>query len=147
MATLTIPSGIEQLTHVNAFLRKSIPTAFKKRIHLIELAVEEILVNIFRYAYHNGNGNAEVSCQFVKHNEISYFVITIKDWGEPFDPFQVPLPDLSLDINSRPIGGLGVHLVRTAVDLYKYKRESDINVVELFFQFLAEGVGNNDISI
>lgn len=143
MATLTIPLGIEQLPHINVFLRKSIPTALTSRVHSIELAVEEILVNIFRYAYHNGRGDAEVSCQVTKLNSFSYFVVTIKDWGQPFDPFQVPLPNLDLDIDNRPIGGLGVHLVRKAVDSYNYSRVNNTNIVELFFGFSSEGIGSN----
>lgn len=140
MATLTFPSGIEQLPRVNAFIRKWIPLALTNRIHLIELAVEEILVNIFRYAYHKETGHAEVSCHFVTLDGSPYFLVVIRDWGQPFDPFQVPFPNLDTNLENRPIGGLGVHLVRNVVDIYKYKRIGDINVIELFFSFLSEGI-------
>lgn len=147
MATLTIPSGIEQLPYVNTFIRQCIPLAFTGRVQLIELAVEELLVNIFRYAYHKKNGYAEISCQFVKIEDNPYFLVSIKDWGQPFDPFQVPLPDLELSIEERPIGGLGVHLVRTVTDIYKYKRVGDTNVVELFFSFISEEMSSSKMTI
>jgi anti-sigma regulatory factor (Ser/Thr protein kinase) len=58
-------------------------------------------------------------------------VLTIKDAGVPFNPFARETPDISLSIDEREIGGLGIHMVRGLVDEYSYQRQINNNVVTL----------------
>ncbi len=136
MATLIISSDVNQLPFVNAFIKEYMPQELMGKLQQIELVTEELLVNIFRYAYYTQKGQIEISCQVTKHDNESFFCISIRDWGHHFDPFQTPTPNLDLSISERPIGGLGIHLVRTLVNEYKYKRVDGSNVVELFFAIL-----------
>jgi anti-sigma regulatory factor (Ser/Thr protein kinase) len=57
--------------------------------------------------------------------------LTLTDDGPPFDPFSQAAPDTTLSIEDRPIGGLGIHLVRKLMDEISYERRDGHNVVVL----------------
>src|SRR4030042_4809773 len=76
----------------------------QKRIYGIELAVEEILVNIFNYAYPETPGDVEINCKL----ENGRLIIEIIDSGIPFDMTSLTDPDLTADVEERKIGGLWV---------------------------------------
>jgi anti-sigma regulatory factor (Ser/Thr protein kinase) len=64
--------------------------------------------------------------------------VTLTDDGPPFDPFGRAAPDTTLSVEERPIGGLGLHLVRELMDKVSYERRDGYNVVVLVKE-LAEG--------
>jgi serine/threonine-protein kinase RsbW len=99
------------------------------RISEIELATEEILVNIFNYAYQN----AETGCVRVitGTDEDRRFVIEISDTGIPFNMLQADPPDLTSDISLRKIGGLGVFLARELINDISYFREDNRNILKI----------------
>jgi anti-sigma regulatory factor (Ser/Thr protein kinase) len=134
MATLTVPARMEELDAVNAFLESCIPPDFREIAPHVRLAAEELLVNVFTYAYDGGPGEARVECRPGRLDGRDVLFFSVTDWGRPFDPFdEAPLPDLDLDADQRPIGGLGVHLVKSVSTRHAYSRRDDANVVELFF--------------
>ena len=55
--------------------------------------------------------------------------VRVEDDGRAFNPLDVPRPDLGLDLAKRPIGGLGVHIVRSVMDALEYRRENDRNIL------------------
>lgn len=78
------------------------------------LCLEELITNTITYGL-KGATDRFIHVQIRVSNE--WFEILLKDDAPRFDPFtQVPRPDLDLDINKRPVGGLGVHLVKTLMD-------------------------------
>ncbi len=94
----------------------------------INLVLEELIVNAIDYGYADGRcGSIEVMIE-TNPNEIR---MTIEDDGAAFDPFIQPPPDLSLALEDRPIGGLGIHLVRSYMDSYSYVYCSGRNRVTL----------------
>lgn len=100
-----------------------------KRIMEIELAAEEILVNIFNYAYRQEeSGYAQVTCRLEEDNR---FVIEFEDSGIPFNVFSLGEPDTTSDIPERKIGGLGVFLVRELMDDVHYCRENARNILKI----------------
>lgn len=100
-----------------------------KRIMQIELAAEEILVNIFNYAYQEEeNGYARVTCRLEADNR---FVIEFEDAGIPFNALSLNEPDLTSEIPDRQIGGLGVFLVKELMDDVQYRREDARNILEI----------------
>ncbi|OQX27051.1 MAG: hypothetical protein BWK80_07260 [Desulfobacteraceae bacterium IS3] len=101
----------------------------KTRISEIELATEEILVNIFNYAYQN----AETGCvQLITGtDEERRFVIEISDTGIPFNMLQADPPDLTSDISLRKIGGLGVFLARELINDISYYRADNRNILKI----------------
>jgi anti-sigma regulatory factor (Ser/Thr protein kinase) len=104
----------------------------------IQLVLEELLTNIRLYAYRDGPGHIVVnagihSCregvspesgQAVSDNADGRFLhLEIIDWGPAFNPLEdSAFPDLEGDIDERPIGGLGVHLVRQVSESVTYVR-------------------------
>lgn len=134
METLSVPSKLEHLTRINEFIAMNVPAPFIPIIPQVELTAEELLVNIFSYAYPDTTGLAEVSCHVLSFDNEPTFCLTVRDWGAPFDPFlEVPTPDTSLDAESRPIGGLGVYLIKSIVRHYSYSRTDDANTITLYF--------------
>ena len=63
--------------------------------------------------------------------------VTITDDGPPFDPFRQAAPDTTLSVDERPIGGLGIHLVRELMDEVSYQRRDGQNVVVLVKQLVV----------
>ena len=61
MATLSVPASLEQLANVNAFIHETIPSSYRPLIPQVELAAEELLVNVFSYAYPDVPGEAQVA--------------------------------------------------------------------------------------
>ena len=94
----------------------------------VNLVLEELIVNVINYGYPDGlSGNIDVLIE-ANAKEIN---IHITDDGDPFDPFQNEAPDLSLAIEDRPIGGLGIYLVRNYMHSYDYSYAQNHNKVIL----------------
>ncbi len=83
----------------------------------VNLVLEELIVNAIDNGYSDGrNGGIDV---LIETNRQA-IRIQITDDGDAFDPFQIATPDLSLAIEDRPIGGLGIYLVRSYMDSCEY---------------------------
>lgn len=94
-----------------------------ERVGDIELALEEVLVNIINYAYPEAVGDIEIQC----HGVGASFLIEVIDSGVPFDVTQLAAPQLGEDLAEREIGGLGVYLVKQLMDKVEYCRENGRN--------------------
>lgn len=93
-----------------------------KDVYNIQLATDEAASNIIEHAYENRpDGILDLSCG-VKGDVITIVLI---DYGEPFDPSEVPLPDLKADLSDRKIGGLGIFLMRKLMDEVHYEPRAD----------------------
>ena len=92
----------------------------------INLALEEAVSNVMLYAYPGKSGQVLVEC--TKSDKL---VFTITDSGVPFDPTQQEDPDVTQSADERPIGGLGIFLVRQIMDEIEYKREENKNILIL----------------
>ncbi len=93
-------------------------------------ALEEALVNIFKYAYPEGAEEVEVVCGVEKDR----LMIEVIDSGVPFDLTTLPDPDLVSDVDQRKIGGLGIFLIKKLVDDLRYRREGARNILSLVIQ-------------
>ena len=131
-ATITLPATLDFLYEFIEFVSSCAREQgfSNERISEIELALEEVLVNIFNSAYRDSglDGNVEINCKLA---DTQSFVIEIADTGVPFDILSVREPDVSADIDKRPIGGLGVYFVKRLMDDIKYKREAGKNILTL----------------
>ena len=95
----------------------------------VKLVVEEIGLNIIDYGY-AGKQSGEIEIRFLYDKET--LTIDIIDEAEPFDPLtESPVPNTSAQIEERPIGGLGVHLVKKMMDEVRYVREGNCNRLTL----------------
>lgn len=95
----------------------------------IDIAMDEILANISRYAYAPGTGMVEVSVDHDAQERVA--VISFRDSGVPFDPLQREEPDTTLSAEKREIGGLGIFLVRKTMDAVEYRHEDGFNVLTI----------------
>ncbi len=100
----------------------------ERDIFQINVVLEEIVTNVITHGL--GAGRPGWVRLRVAHRG-DRLEIQVRDNAPPFDPFQVPPPTLTSDIDERDVGGLGVHFVRTLVDQWSYSREGDQNVVWL----------------
>jgi anti-sigma regulatory factor (Ser/Thr protein kinase) len=134
MPAITLPVGLDQLAVVNEFIAKNIPDGHEGILPHVELAVEELLVNVFRHAYKGTSGAAEIGCRVVNLDEKPHFCVMVRDFGEQFDPFrEAPKPDTTLPLENRDPGGLGVHLVKHVAAHYCYSGSDASNSIELYF--------------
>lgn len=92
----------------------------------IMLIVEEIVANAINHGFapgHCGEVSARISA------DAQRLQLELSDSGQPFNPLEHPAPDLDLDILDRPIGGLGIHLVKELAESVYYRRDGHRNVV------------------
>ena len=88
MPQLHVPARLEQLAAVNSFLKENIPDRFLPALLNLELVTEELLVNVFSYAYPEGTlGTAEISLRQIFFDGQDMLCFSVKDWGAPFNPF------------------------------------------------------------
>lgn len=93
----------------------------------INLALEEAVSNVMLYAYPGSSGQVLVEAE----HSAEQITFTISDSGIPFDPTAQTEPDLTLTAEERPIGGLGIHLVKQIMDSIRYERKDNRNILTL----------------
>ncbi len=93
-----------------------------------ELVLDELLNNIISYG---SQSREEQKIEVELCVEEDTLKIVISDSGIPFDPFTQEAPDLSLSVEDRELGGVGIHLVKKFMDEYSYQRLGERNVVTL----------------
>lgn len=93
-----------------------------------DLALEELVTNILKYGYDDG---AEHRIGLRLSYDGAELALFIRDDGHPFDPTHTPEPDTTLPVEERPVGGLGLSLVRKNFDSFTYCRDDGWNCVEL----------------
>lgn len=94
----------------------------------LEVAAEEIFVNIVNYAYGGGPGEVAVVC---RQEPAGFLEIEFQDKGKPFDPLRQAPPDITSDAQHRQVGGMGIPLVRAFADHVAYRRNQDRNILTL----------------
>ena len=117
----SVPSDATQLPVLTQFLQEfwsaaSLPPA---QAMSFELALEEIFMNVVMHGSPPGTvARVEVSLLLADGG----VVLTVEDNGLEFDPLTLPQPDVEANLDDRPIGGLGVFLVRQMMDAVSYER-------------------------
>ena len=128
--SLMLPNDIETIPELNAFIDQAaeeaqLPPDFTMSLNL---AVEEAVVNVMYYAYPRGtHGDVNIDLSVTDQQ----LIIAIIDQGKPFDPTSQPEADTSLSTEERPIGGLGIFLLRQLMDSINYERIDGKNVLTL----------------
>jgi anti-sigma regulatory factor (Ser/Thr protein kinase) len=114
---------IEQLADFAA--RERVPAPVQLDLRLV---LDELLSNLAKYARREGRPPAVIVAARIANAEVT---LEVADDGPPFDPLSAPPPRLDLEIGDRPIGGLGLHLVRHLTDAASYSRVAGWNVLQL----------------
>ena len=154
---LTIEAELDKLDSVLAVVDEMLEAAdcFPKVQIQLDIAVEEIFVNIAHYAYEGKQGVAEIEIRIGDAAELltdwvsegahlyahegettdvvnsltgPVFMMSFQDSGFAFDPLDKPDPDVTLPAEEREIGGLGIFMVKKSMDAVKYERKDDKNI-------------------
>ena len=138
MEIFTTQARLENLDSVNDFIHAqlesfSIPT---KTLNMLDLAVEELYVNICHYAYPPLVGIVEIASE-VTENPLK-IKIRFSDEGIPFDPLKKEDPDITATAEKRKIGGLGIFLTKKIMDSVVYKHEDGKNILTIEKTLLEE---------
>lgn len=124
--TLHLTNDIRQVPHLAAWVEQlaeecQLPPALTLQL---QLALEEAVVNVMQYAYPGQEGRPITLTAQPAADAISF---TLIDEGIPFDPTQATPPDLTLPAQDRPVGGLGIMLVRHIMTHVAYSRAHGCN--------------------
>jgi len=95
-----------------------------KSVFELNLILEEIVANVISYAYVDDRSHEILIQAALAQGTV---VIEVEDDGRPFNPLQVPPPDFCCPLEEMPVGGRGVHLVRTLTDGLVYERTGEKN--------------------
>ena len=131
MKELTIEASLNNLDQVLLFVDTQLETVGcpMKTQMKIDVAVEEIFVNIASYAYVPATGQAVIQIDFEQNPDTA--VITFIDRGIPYDPLEKSDPDVTLSIQERQIGGLGIFMVKKSMDDMTYQYLDGQNILTL----------------
>ena len=130
MDRLTLPNDIETIPQLNEFIdgfceQRDIDNDITMSLNL---AIEEAVVNVMNYAYPEGTvGYVDIDVEA----DDNYVTFVISDTGKPFDPTQKDEVNTELSVEDRPIGGLGIHLVRRMMDEISYRYADHRNILTL----------------
>ena len=128
--SITLSNDIEEVPQLAAFVDEVCEIiGFDMSTTMgLNLALEEAVVNVMSYAYPVGT-TGNVNIEAMANDKRLKFIIS--DWGTPFDPTAEKEVDTTLSAEERPIGGLGIHLVRQIMDSINYERVDGMNVLTL----------------
>ena len=100
----------------------------------IDLAVEELYLNIASYAYYPDTGSATIRVEYRKR-PVRNVTITFIDSGSPYDPLAKEDPDTALAAEQRPIGGLGIFMAKKMMDEIRYERKDGCNILTMIKRY------------
>ena len=129
MKELIIDALTENLDAVIEFVTEQLETVdcpMKAQMQ-IEVAVEELFVNIAHYAYAPNTGSATIRTEITADTA----EITFIDSGVPYDPLAKPDPDVTLSAKERQIGGLGIYMVKKSMDDMRYEYREGQNILTI----------------
>ena len=105
----------------------------KKLSNKLDMCGEEIFANVAFYAYKGVDDvNCDIEAELIKTDE--NIILEFKDEGIEYNPLEKPDPDITLPPEERPIGGLGIFMVKNMADNISYKRENNKNILTLIFK-------------
>ncbi len=131
MKELTVDAAVENIEVVTDFVNEELekldcPVKARRQI---DVAIDELFGNIARYAYSPDIGKATV--RFAVEEDPLEVTITFIDNGIPFNPLEKSNPDTHLSAEERPIGGLGIFLVKKSMDLVEYEYKNGQNILKI----------------
>ena len=131
MTSKTFPAKTDALSEVLGFVEETLENyeCSMKNQTAICVAIEEVFVNVASYAYGEGSGDVTLDIGFDEANrDVTFRLI---DQGVPFDPLKKPDPDITLSIEERQVGGLGIFIVKKTMDTVHYAYEDGKNILTM----------------
>ena len=131
MKSITVEAKIENVDKVTEFVNEVLEEKecpLKVQMQL-DVAIDEIFGNIAYYAYGKGRGNATI--QIEMEDNPPKITLTFIDQGIPYNPLESKDLDITLDIEDREIGGLGIFLVKKTMDELSYEYVDGQNILTM----------------
>lgn len=132
MSELNIEAKVENLPQVLAFVDELLEQhdcSMRTQMQ-VDVAVEELFVNIAHYAYQPNTGSALIRAEILEGDPPTLSV-TFIDRGMPYDPLAKEDPDVTLAAEDRQIGGLGIYMVKKSMDDMRYRFEDGQNILTI----------------
>ena len=131
MTEKTFPADTSVLDDVIAFAEEELEQTDcpLQAVMPLTLALEEMCVNMAHYAYPNSSGSVQLAIGYDPKTHTIAFRLT--DSGIPFNPLTHRDPDLTLPAEQRPIGGLGIYMMKKTMDRVSYRYENGKNVLTM----------------
>ena len=131
MRTITVPATEEDPSAVIEFVQEELEQydCSSKAMFQIEVAIEEIIVNIASYAGLTDDDGVEVRCEVL--DDPLRVVLQFLDGGVPFDPLAKGDPDTTADATLEREGGLGIFMVKKMMDGVSYAYEGGKNTLTI----------------
>ncbi|MBR5095628.1 MAG: SpoIIE family protein phosphatase [Treponema sp.] len=127
--TLDLPASDDKLADVLDFIKAHLPADVSNELkNKLDLASEEIFVNISHYAYEGESGQAQIVCENPAPNCIK---VSFIDWGIEFNPLEQPDPDFTQSAEERRLGGFGIYLTKQFMDKVSYCRQDGKNILTI----------------
>ena len=128
--TLELNNDIAEIPQLSAFIDTFAEEAGIdfSLVMSLQLALEEAVVNVMEYAYPKGTVGKVLVTASVEGDDLEF---VISDSGKAFDPTAKAEVNVELGVEDRPIGGLGIHLVRNIMDSVAYERKNGKNILTL----------------
>lgn len=101
----------------------------------VTLVLDEAVVNVIAHGYADG-GEHEIAVRLALDGE--RLRIDVEDDGVAFDPREAPAPRFDLPIGERPVGGLGVHIVKSMTESLDYRREDGRNHLSMTMRVVRQ---------
>ena len=132
MKELTIEAKVANLQQVLDFVDENLKSMRcpMKILMQIDVAVEEIYVNVASYAYAPNTGSVTIRMDLQEHPRT--VVITFIDSGIPYNPLAKEDPDVTLSAEDRAIGGLGIYMVKKSMDKMEYEYKDKQNILKMY---------------
>ena len=128
MKELSIDAEIKNIRMVTEFIDEQLEeyNCNLKAQTQIDIAIDELFSNISRYAYAPDTGNVKIAVEITE--DPKSVKITFIDSGVPYNPLETEEPDITLSLEERKIGGLGIYMVRKTMDdmIYEYRDGQNI---------------------
>ena len=130
-AELSLEAADENLDRVIAFVDERLEAldCLPHEQMQVDVAVEELFINIAHYAYAPQTGPVTVRVETEKDPKA--VSITFIDGGTPYDPLAKADPDITASVEERPIGGLGIYMVKQSMDSVDYRCQNGRNMLTI----------------
>jgi len=129
-STSDFPARFGSLNDAMTALEEHLAKLPPRAAYDLRLACEEIFLNIVNYAYpaYEAHKKGLIRITWVDDPAARESTVTFQDTGIPFNPLKYPPPNLHGEVARRPIGGLGIMLIKKRMDKLDYQRIADKNV-------------------
>ena len=126
---IVLPASLDNIPCAVNFVREYLSRRKLDSLDKFAIVVEEIFSNIANYAYAEVKKDVKLVCNYLENS--GEFILTFIDTGVEYNPLSTPEPDVTLPLEKRKIGGLGIFIVKKFMDKMDYERRDNENILTL----------------